>query len=122
AQGQGVGTFPGMGGVQTTFSACTDHIEWVTLGAQGFRESGRDTYGDTNKPVNAMPAFGARLSDEQLRAVVAFERVRFGGASAEETAVACGFAEEGEEGGENGEEPNGDGEAGVFGSRGDANS
>jgi hypothetical protein len=51
------------------------------------------------------------LSDEQLAAVTAFERVRFGGATPEETLVDCGLVEaEGEEGeapadGEEGEAP-----------------
>src|SRR5690606_7395214 len=31
-QGQGQGNFPALTGVTTTFSACVDHIEWVTLG------------------------------------------------------------------------------------------
>jgi len=111
AQGQGSAAFPGMGGVMTTFSSCTDHIEWVTLGALGFRQSGRDTYGDTQRPVNAMPSFGGRLTDEQIASVVAFERVQFGGGDPDLVAVDCGLLE-GD--GEPGEDPNGgDEEAGV---------
>jgi mono/diheme cytochrome c family protein len=102
--GQGVGSFPAMTGVLTTFGACEDHVEWVLLGSVGFE----GTYGDTNKTVaGGMPAHQG-LTDEQLRAVVAFERVRFGGADTDETLADCGLVEaEGEEG----EEP-ADGEDG----------
>jgi hypothetical protein len=90
ASGQG-GVGPPLGGVLTTFGACEDHVQWVTLGSLGFSAEG--TYGDTNKPVNGgMPAHAA-LTDEQLAAVAAFERVRFGGANPEETLVDCGLVE-----------------------------
>jgi cytochrome c553 len=109
ASGQG-GVGPPLAGVVTTFGSCEDHVEWVLLGSPGFAAQG--TYGDTNKPVNGgMPAH-ASLTDEQLRSVAAFERVRFGGANPEETLVDCGLVEpeDGEEGeepteGEEGEEP-----------------
>jgi hypothetical protein len=100
--GGGVG--PGFGGVVTTFGSCLDHIEWVTLGSQGFLDAGESTYGDSNKTINrGMPAFGASLSEEQLASVVAFERVRFGGADPAQTLTDCGLAPaEGEEDGEGG--------------------
>jgi hypothetical protein len=51
-----------------------------------------------------MPAFGTTLTEEQLASVVAFERVRFGGADPAETLTDCGLAPaEGEEGGDPGE-------------------
>jgi cytochrome c553 len=108
ATGGGGGAFPALIGVVATFGACTDHIEWVTLGSQGFRDEGRSTYGDPNKTINGgMPSF-ANLTAEQLAAVVAFERVRFGGADPQQTLVDCGLApaegEEDEEGGAPGEE------------------
>jgi hypothetical protein len=98
ANGEG-GVGPGFGGVVTTFGSCADHIEWVTLGSTGFQAEGRSTYGDTNQAVDGgMPAFGDSLSAEQIASVVAFERVRFGGANPEETLTDCGLAEpEGEE-------------------------
>jgi mono/diheme cytochrome c family protein len=100
ANGQGSGTFPALTGVLTTFGVCEDHVEWVRLGSGGF-----DTYGDTNKPVaGGMPPHGS-LSEEQLRSVVAFERVRFGGADPDETLVDCGLTEpEGEDGADGEEE------------------
>jgi hypothetical protein len=115
ANGEG-GVGPGFGGVVSTFGSCADHIEWVTLGTTGFQAEGRPTYGDTNKPVGGagtMPSFGSSLSAEQIASVVAFERVRFGGANPEETLADCGLAEpeegEGGEGGEPGEEAPADG-------------
>lgn len=116
-QGQGSGNFPALTGVMTTFGSCSDHIEWVTLGSAGFTAAGRGTYGDTAKAVNGgMPAFEASLSAEQIASVVAFERVRFGGANQEEVLVDCGLAEaegDGEEGtGEEGTSEEGTGEEG----------
>jgi hypothetical protein len=94
--GQG-GVGPALGGVIGTFGACTDHIEWVRLGSPGFP----DGYGDTNKPTQGgMPPFGGSLTDEQLAAVTAFERVRFGGADPEQVLVDCGLVEAEGEGGE----------------------
>lgn len=107
AGGQGAGTFPALTGVQTTFGVCTDHMEWVTLGTGGFQAAGRSTYGDTGKPVGGagnMPGFGSSLTEEQIAAVAAFERVRFGGADRDTTLVDCGLAE-----GEGGEGEEGDG-------------
>lgn len=99
-QGEG-GVGPALGSVLNTFSACEDHIQWVELGSSGFQAEGRSTYGDTAKPVTqGMPPFGGSLSPEQLASVVAFERVRFGGANQEETLIDCGLVEG--QGGEDG--------------------
>jgi mono/diheme cytochrome c family protein len=109
ASGQGLGTFPSLTGVLTTFGSCADHVEWVSLGTGGLEQAGRSTYGDTAKPLRgagAMPGFAASLSPEQIAAVAAFERVRFGGADPEATLVECGLVEPApEETGEPGEEP-----------------
>lgn len=100
AGGQGVGNFPGMSGVVNVFSRCEDHVEWVTLGAAGFQAQGRSTYGDTNRPVSAMPGFGNSLTPEQIAAVVAFERVRFAGGDPADTLIDCGLADDPEGEGE----------------------
>jgi mono/diheme cytochrome c family protein len=122
AQGQG-GVGPPLGTVGATFSSCLDHIEWVTKGTRGFESEGRSTYGDLNKPVGGaglMPGFGASLTPEQIGAVSAFERVRFGGVAAEEALADCELVQatpEGEEGapapgeGEGEAPPAGEGEA-----------
>jgi mono/diheme cytochrome c family protein len=103
ATGQGSGAIPGLTGVLTTFGACEDHIEWVTLGSTGFRAAGRTTYGDTSKPINdGMPAFGGSLSEEQIASVAAFERVRFGGADPEQILAECGLTSEEDAGPEEG--------------------
>jgi mono/diheme cytochrome c family protein len=107
--GGGVG--PPLGGVTTTFSSCLDHVEWVRLATNGFREADRATYGDLAKPVGGggfMPGF-TTLTDEQLASVAAFERIRFGGADPDQTFVDCGLVggEEPADGEtENGEPPN----------------
>jgi len=89
--GEGVGSFPAMKGVMTTFGACADHKQWVSLGSTGWPDP---VYGDTNKAVGVgMPPFGGSLTEEQLSAVVAFERVRFGAADQDETLADCGLAE-----------------------------
>ena len=95
AQGQG-GVGPPLTTVRATFSSCVDHADWVAKGTQGYQNEGRSTYGDLNKPVGGggnMPGFGAILTPEQINAVAAFERVRFGGVPEEEAISDCGLAE-----------------------------
>jgi cytochrome c553 len=111
ADGGGSGSIPALTGVLTTFGACGDHVEWVGLGSSGFQAAGETTYGDPNKPINGgMPGFATSLSEEQIAAVAAFERVRFGGADPAETLTDCGLAEseEGEEGAPGEEAPDGE--------------
>ncbi|MEX2424358.1 MAG: cytochrome c, partial [Acidimicrobiia bacterium] len=111
------GVGPAFGGVTATFTSCLDHIEWVRLGTAGFRDAGIDTYGDLAKPVGGggvMPPFGS-LTEEQLASVVAFERIRFGGANPDETFVDCGLvdAPDGEETGDDGTAEDGSPEDGT---------
>ncbi|MFO7547562.1 MAG: c-type cytochrome [Acidimicrobiia bacterium] len=104
--GGGVG--PALGGVTLTFSACTDNIEWVGLGTAGFQAAGRTAYGDLNKPVGGggnMPGFQATLSPEQIASVVAYTRVRFGGADDTAELEGCGLVEGAGDGDEEGTEP-----------------
>lgn len=92
--GQGGGAFPALTGVLNTFGSCSDHIEWVVQGSQGFRAMGLSSYGDTGKQINGgMPGFSSSLSAEQIAAVVAFERVRFSGADTDEALADCGLVE-----------------------------
>lgn len=92
--GGGGGVGPALNGVLTTFGACSDQDEWVALGSAGFKAAGRNTYGDTGKPVNqGMPGFSASLSAEQIAAVSAFERVRFGGGDPDAVLTDCGLVE-----------------------------
>lgn len=99
--GGGGGVGPALNGVLTTFGSCADQEEWVGLGSAGFKAAGRNTYGDTGKPVTqGMPGFNASLSAEQLAAVTAFERVRFGGGDPEAVLTDCGLVEAAPEEGE----------------------
>jgi len=107
AQGQGV-TAPALTTVRATFASCADHIEWVSKGTQGFQGEGRSTYGDLDKPVGGggnMPSFAAALTPEQIGAVVAFERARFGGVAAEEALADCGLVKPAEAPAEPGADP-----------------
>lgn len=89
--GGGVG--PAFGGVLNTFNQCSDHIEWVRLGSAGFLAAGRNTYGDLGTTVGGgMPGF-PNLSDEEIAAVIAFERIRFGGGGVDDVLANCGLVE-----------------------------
>lgn len=111
--GQG-GTGPALTGVVTTFASCVDHIEWVTKGSSGFQAEGRTTYGDLNKPIaGGMPSFAASLTPEQIAAVSAFERVRFGGADPTTVLADCGLVEAPAEAGADGSTATTTGEAGA---------
>ena len=109
ADGGGGAGFPVLSGgaVVSTFSSCADHIEWVRLGSSGYQAAGRSTYGDDAKPVGGggqMPGF-ATLSEDDLRAVVFFERVTFGGENPGEALANCGYIEPEGEAPAEGEEP-----------------
>ena len=114
--GQG-GTGPALAGVVTTFASCLDHIEWVAKGSSGFQAEGRTTYGDLNKPIaGGMPSFAASLTPEQIAAVSAFERVRFGGADPTAVLADCGLVEAPAEAGAEESTATTTGEAGAEGS------
>jgi len=101
ANGQGAGNFPALAGgsVLATFpeSQCSDHLQWITLGTLGWPEA---TYGANDTPVGSsgaqMPGFGASLMEEELLAVVIFERVEFGGQDLPSALVDCGVVAGGE--------------------------
>ncbi len=92
--GGGVGpSFLG-GAVLQTFSACEDHVSWVTLGSANWPDV---TYGDTNKPVGGtgvnMAGYEGTLSEQEIAAVALYERVAFGGQDITEAEAACGLVE-----------------------------
>ena len=106
ANGEG-GVGPALATVLSTFSSCPDHIEWVTLATGGFQEAGIETYGDLAATVGGggfMPGFATSNTAEEIAAVVAFERIRFGGADPDQTLIECGLVE-----GEEEQEPEGAG-------------
>jgi mono/diheme cytochrome c family protein len=100
--GGGGGAGPALNAVLRVFGSCADHNEWIALGTSGLQAAGRSTYGDTNKPLGGfgapMPGFGSSLSEEQIAAVSAFERVRYGGQDPEAALSDCGLVEDPEEG------------------------
>jgi mono/diheme cytochrome c family protein len=96
--GGGAGNFPAFvgGALLETFpeGQCQAQVDWVSLGSTGWPEA---TYGATGKPVGGsgavMPAFGATLTEEQVRAVVLYERVRFGGEDLDTALADCGLTD-----------------------------
>ena len=99
ANGEG-GVGPALATVLATFSSCPDHIEWVALATGGFQEAGIDTYGDLAATVGGggfMPGFATSNTADEIAAVVAFERIRFGGADPDQTLVECGLVQGDEE-------------------------
>lgn len=96
AGGEG-GSGPALAGsVLDTFAVCTDHIEWVSLGTDGFLSAGRNTYGDAGTAVGSggvMPSFNDTLTPQEIATVVFYERVVLGGQDVEEAVFDCGFAE-----------------------------
>lgn len=94
ADGQGGGNFPVLAGgaVLATFpqDSCGDHVEWVRLGTAGWPDP---TYGANGTAVGAsgaqMPAFGNALTEQELRSVVLYERVAFGGQALEAAIADC---------------------------------
>ena len=102
--GGGVG--PAFGEVTATFSACSDHIEWVGLGSSGWPDG---TYGDTGTPVaGGMPGYDGVLTADEIAAVSMYERVAFGGEPLEDAAVNCGLVAADEGADETSEEPAGE--------------
>jgi len=80
------------GAVLATFPTCADHVQWVQLGSNGWQAQVGAAYGAQGTlSQGGMPSFIDSLSDVDLRSVVMFERVRFGGASLDEALVDCGL-------------------------------
>jgi mono/diheme cytochrome c family protein len=82
------------GAVLATFpsGSCSDHQEWVRLGTSGWPDA---TYGANSKPVGGfgvMPSY-LSMSDEDIAAVVLYERVQFGRQLLEEALTDCGLDE-----------------------------
>jgi mono/diheme cytochrome c family protein len=80
ATGQGQGDFPALAGGDTlkTFPNEADHISWVKTGSAPFKGK---PYGDPNREggqrvakLGQMPAFAGTLSEEEIAAVVKYER------------------------------------------------
>ena len=92
--GGGVGPAFIGGELYSTFPTCREHVKWVQLGSSGWQSEVGSEYGSSNKiSIGGMPSFQGKLSDEEIRAVVAFERVVFGGEATEVVLEDCGLVE-----------------------------
>jgi len=96
--GGGVGPAFTGGALYTTFPTCADHAKWIQLGSAGWQAEVGPTYGagDTVS-IGGMPGFQGKLTEDELYAVVVFERVVFGGGDTEEVLTDCGLIETEEE-------------------------
>jgi mono/diheme cytochrome c family protein len=80
----GVGPQLNGGQVLKTWPNVADHISWVHTGGKPFIGKTYGAQGHTVTASNVMPAFGLKnggtLTDDQIKDVVCYERVTFGGA------------------------------------------
>ncbi|MDA9602156.1 c-type cytochrome [Candidatus Actinomarina] len=92
--GGGVGpSFIG-GALYTTFPTCADHAKWIQLGSAGWQAEVGAAYGaEDTISIGGMPGFQGKLTEEEIMAVVVFERVVFGGGNTEEVLIDCGLLE-----------------------------
>ena len=83
------------GEVINTFPTCEAHVDWVRLGTRGWIDEIGPTYGgDDGALKNAggfgvMAGYGGTLTDEEIRAVVVYERVTFGGVPFADAVAEC---------------------------------
>ncbi len=93
--GGGVGPAFIGGELYTTFPTCSDHAKWIQLGSAGWQSEVGATYGAEDKvSIGGMPGFQGKLTEDELYAVVVFERVVFGGGQTKEVLSDCGLLEE----------------------------
>ncbi len=92
--GGGVGPAFTGGALYTTFPTCADHTKWIQLGSAGWQAEVGPTYGaEETVSIGGMPGFQGKLTEDELYAVVVFERVVFGGGNTEEVLSDCGLLE-----------------------------
>lgn len=91
-RGQG-GVGPALSEVLTVWPSCTDHMEWIRLGSERWQQERGPTYGALDRPIdNVMPGYEGDLSDAEIAAVAAFERVEYGGGDPDTELAACGVS------------------------------
>jgi mono/diheme cytochrome c family protein len=96
--GGGVGPAFTGGALYTTFPTCADHTKWIQLGSANWQSEVGPTYGaEETVSIGGMPGFQGKLTEDELYAVVVFERVVFGGGDTEEVLADCGLLESEEE-------------------------
>ena len=96
--GGGVGPAFTGGALYTTFPTCADHTKWIQLGSANWQSEVGPTYGaEETVSIGGMPGFQGKLTEDEIYAVVVFERVVFGGGDTEEVLADCGLLESDEE-------------------------
>lgn len=91
--GQG-GVGPSLANVLSTWPSCDDQMEWIALGSEGWKKAHGPTYGANNTEITGpMPAHADTLSEKEIAAVAAYERVEYGGGDVETELAACGLSE-----------------------------
>lgn len=89
-RGEG-GVGPALSSVAATFPDCADHIEWISVGSDGWKETHGDVYGANATPIaGGMPAQAGSLTAAQIALVAAFERVEYAGNAESDALAACG--------------------------------
>ena len=92
--GGGVGPAFIGGALYTTFPTCADHTKWIQLGSAGWQAEVGPTYGaEDTVSIGGMPGFQGKLTEDEIYAVVVFERVVFGGGNTEEVLSDWGLLE-----------------------------
>jgi mono/diheme cytochrome c family protein len=91
-RGQG-GIGPSLASVVETWPACRDHIEWISLGSEGWRAAHGDAYGAPGRPLAGGMPGQTELTPEEMRLVAAFERVEYGGQGPDDALADCGVVE-----------------------------
>ena len=89
-RGQG-GTGPRLSNLAAVFPSCDEQVEWVRLGSQQWLEQHGPTYGATNEVVDGEMPDHEDLTDEELRLVVAYERMTFSNMGEAEVVADCGI-------------------------------
>lgn len=93
-RGQG-GVGPNLSKVLEVWPSCTDHQTWIALGSDRWQLEHGSTYGAFDAPItNVMPAHDERLTDDEIAAVAAFERVEYGGGDAAAELRSCGLPDD----------------------------
>jgi mono/diheme cytochrome c family protein len=81
---------PSLDRVLETWPQCSEHVEWISLGSDGWRAEHGDVYGATETPVEGgMPPHRDRLTVEELEVGAAFERAQYGGLDPETALRQC---------------------------------
>lgn len=91
-RGQG-GVGPALSGVLDTWPSCSDHQDWIALGSERWKTERGPTYGADDATItNVMPAHDDSLTDTEIAAVAAFERVEYGEGDPATELAACGLS------------------------------